>query len=162
MSEKKENIIRNSELIMRLAPRFDEKDTLLLDNVLEYITNKYNAEEDVVLPVLSITKKLTCFQFTVKYLKENIGLSTKDVALKLCRDQPTIILTYKKANEKQPEKIISKKSEHDIPLSAIMSKNSILGSIVRYLKEDKELNYQEIGKLLKRNPRTIWTVYKRK
>ena len=38
---------------------------------------------------------------------------------------------------------------------------SILESIVRYLKETGSLSYHNIAILLKRDDRTIWTVYKR-
>jgi DNA-directed RNA polymerase specialized sigma24 family protein len=34
-------------------------------------------------------------------------------------------------------------------------------AMVTYLKEEKNLNYREIGKLLKRDERNIWTVYNR-
>jgi len=38
---------------------------------------------------------------------------------------------------------------------------SVLEKIVEYLKENKELSYRQIAKLLNRDERTIWTVYNR-
>ena len=38
---------------------------------------------------------------------------------------------------------------------------SVLEAIVKYLKEERMLSYHEIAVLLKRNDRTIWTVYSR-
>lgn len=38
---------------------------------------------------------------------------------------------------------------------------SVLEAIVEYLKDHKGLSYHEIGLLLNRNERTIWTCYNR-
>jgi len=38
---------------------------------------------------------------------------------------------------------------------------SVLEAIVKYLKEDRMLLYHDIAVLLKRDDRTIWTVYSR-
>ncbi|GAF99559.1 unnamed protein product, partial [marine sediment metagenome] len=38
---------------------------------------------------------------------------------------------------------------------------SVLEAIVKYLKEERMLSYHEIAVLLKRDDRTIWTVYNR-
>ena len=40
-------------------------------------------------------------------------------------------------------------------------KLAILEAIIEYLKEEKELNYKEIGDLLERDQRNVWTVYSR-
>ena len=40
-------------------------------------------------------------------------------------------------------------------------KLSVLEAIVKYLKEERQLSYHEIAVLLKRDDRTIWTVYNR-
>ena len=34
-------------------------------------------------------------------------------------------------------------------------------AMVKYLKEEKKLNYRQIGSLLNRDERNIWTVYNR-
>jgi hypothetical protein len=38
---------------------------------------------------------------------------------------------------------------------------SVMESMVRYLKEDRGFSYHDIGKLLNRDERTVWTVYSR-
>jgi hypothetical protein len=40
-------------------------------------------------------------------------------------------------------------------------KVSVLEAVVEYLKEQKDLSYHEIGVLLNRDDRTIWTCYNR-
>lgn len=50
--------------------------------------------------------------------------------------------------------------EHTIPVSIFSTKLAPLESLVKYLKENLNLTYSEIAKLLNRNERTIWTAYK--
>ncbi|MEM4268387.1 MAG: sigma factor-like helix-turn-helix DNA-binding protein [Candidatus Woesearchaeota archaeon] len=38
---------------------------------------------------------------------------------------------------------------------------AVLESLVEYLKDTYGLSYAEIGRLLNRNERTVWTVYRR-
>lgn len=56
---------------------------------------------------------------------------------------------------------MTKRQEH-IPMEIIKNRNlSILESIVKFLKEARNLTYHEIAVLLNRDDRTIWTVYSR-
>ena len=56
-------------------------------------------------------------------------------------------------------KIVS--SKYLIPVSCFTPSLTILESVVVYLKERWLLNYHQIALLLKRDDRTIWTVYQR-
>jgi len=50
----------------------------------------------------------------------------------------------------------------DIPSAILRDRTlKVLESIVEFLKEKKQMNYREIGTLLNRDERTIWTVYNR-
>lgn len=50
----------------------------------------------------------------------------------------------------------------NIPSYIFKDRNlSVLEVIATYLKEERMLSYHEIAVLLKRNDRTIWTVYNR-
>ncbi len=46
-----------------------------------------------------------------------------------------------------------------IPITIFSEKLGALESVVKYLKENLEISYSEIAKLLNRNDRTIWTAY---
>ncbi|MBI2507681.1 hypothetical protein HYV89_01900 [Candidatus Woesearchaeota archaeon] len=49
-----------------------------------------------------------------------------------------------------------------VPVSALTDRKlGVLESVVKFLKENYELNYSEIGRLLGRDPRTVWTAYSR-
>ncbi len=55
-----------------------------------------------------------------------------------------------------------KRSELKIPISQLVRSNlTIYESLVVHLKERKKLSYREIGILLHRDERNIWTVYHR-
>jgi len=50
----------------------------------------------------------------------------------------------------------------EIPIRILQDRNvAVLEAIVEYLKDEKQLRYSEIAKLLNRDQRTIWTVYSR-
>jgi len=51
--------------------------------------------------------------------------------------------------------------ELSIPVSILSKKLGVLEALVKYMKENLNLDYHEIAKLLNRNDRTIWTVYKK-
>jgi len=48
-----------------------------------------------------------------------------------------------------------------VPVSVLKKPFTVFESVVKYLKEDVMLNFHEIGILLKRDDRTIWTIYQR-
>ncbi|PIZ52678.1 hypothetical protein COY26_03955 [Candidatus Woesearchaeota archaeon CG_4_10_14_0_2_um_filter_33_10] len=56
------------------------------------------------------------------------------------------------SKEKKPKAV-------EIPACIFNKKLSSLESVVKYLKENLNLKYSEIAKLLNRNDRTIWTTY---
>mgnify|MGYP000223933198 CR=1 FL=1 len=64
-----------------------------------------------------------------------------------------------------PDKIIKlvvkekKSGAVEIPVCIFNNKLSALESVVKYLKENLNLRYSEIAKLLNRNDRTIWATY---
>ena len=60
------------------------------------------------------------------------------------------------------ENMLKKESEYKIPVSIFKdAKLSPFETIVKYLKEEMKLTYRQIGKLLNRDERNIWTVYSR-
>ena len=49
-----------------------------------------------------------------------------------------------------------------VPTSILRDRTlSVLEAIVEYLKEHEQLSFHQIAKLLNRDDRTIWTVYRR-
>ena len=119
------------------------------------------AREGISIPVTIYSKKLGALESLVKYMKENLGMNYREIAKELGRNERTIWTAYKKATEKQKEKIEAKKTEINLPTSIFENSDlTILESIVVYLKENG-MKYSEIGELLNRDQRNIWTVYSR-
>ena len=64
----------------------------------------------------------------------------------------------KKSNKQSKKRDIFLK----LPARVLQDRHvAVLEAIVEYLKEEKEMKYSEIAKLLNRDDRTIWTVYSR-
>jgi hypothetical protein len=92
------------------------------------------------------------------------GYGFNEIAQLLNRDDRTIWTLYHRAEQKsvkeQVERVISR--EIIIPSSVFRDRSlSIMEVLVVYLKEDRAFTYREIGQLLQRNERTIWTIYSR-
>ncbi len=150
-------------------PKKDE-DFKVFNALLKSIKEKYHIcssdilfllEEDVKMPCSAFNDILSPLETIVKYLKENVGLENSKIAKLLLRDSRTIWQAYKHAYEKMPEPLKITKSEYSIPFSALRSELSILESIVYYLKNNYDLSFHVLGESIKRDERTIWTVYSR-
>jgi len=111
-------------------------------------------------------KELSALESIVKYLRETYNLRFCDIAKKLNRDQRTIWTTYAKSKKKHPVNLNTTYSEYFVPVKIFQERvYGVLEILVHYLKKHYNLKYSEIGKLLNRNQRTVWTVnsrYKKK
>jgi hypothetical protein len=68
----------------------------------------------------------------------------------------------KKSKEKETIHEISNSSNFVIPTFIFQDDRlTVLEAIVTYLKEKEKLNYHEIGVVMNRDERNIWTVYNR-
>ena len=83
------------------------------------------------------------------------------IAKLLRRSRKTIWQAYKNATKKLPAPLRPQETEYTIPASALHTPLSILEATVVYLRDQFHISYHQIGELLERNERTIWTVYHR-
>lgn len=107
------------------------------------------------VPATIFSSKISPLKALVYYLKDDQKLSFKKIADKIGRSYRAVWGAYSKNELKYTS------TEYMIPLNAFKSKLSILETAVKFLKEHYELRYTEIAKLLNKDQRTIWTVYKR-
>ena len=113
------------------------------------------------IPITIFSKKLGALESIVKYMKENLNMSYREIGKELERNERTIWTAYKKAKEKQKESLDIKKTDIFLPASIFKDKRlTTLESVIIYLKE-KGLRYSEIAELLERDQRNIWTTYSR-
>lgn len=161
------NIKDRERALKEFILRYKKKD-VSYDEFLRYLDEVYKPEivekpEKIILPVSVFDNDyLSALEAIVKYLHENKELRLVDIARLLNRDQRAIGVTYRFARKKMKERLKAPVSKYSVPLSVIADKRfSVLESIVYYLKKTYSLSYHEIAVLLRRDDRTIWTVYQR-
>ena len=137
----------------------DSKDIIWLVNKLLKIQSK----EEVKVPI-SVFKNdhLSSLETIVKYLRENLLLSFKQIAALTNRNKIALAVSYGNSRKKFGEKFVDEISAYYLPVSILQNRKlSVLENIVSYLKDNFSLSYHKIALLLNRNDRTIWTVYQR-
>jgi hypothetical protein len=124
---------------------------------------KAPAKEEVKVPISAFKNDyLSALETIVKYLRENLLLSFKQIASLTNRNDVALAVTYRNARKKLEEKFVDENSPYSIPVSILKDRKlSVLENIVSYLKDTFGLAYHKIALLLNRNDRTIWTVYQR-
>jgi hypothetical protein len=124
-------------------------------------SNASNGKALVVPNTIFFDDKLAILEAIVQYLKEVKKLNYKEIGTVLERDQRNIWTVYSRVKKKQT-KPVSERPSLFIPVS-ILKDRSLSGFevIVEYLKEQEKLSFHEIGSLLHRDERNIWTVYHR-
>ena len=143
----------------------------MFNEFLDFLKYKYNLKDnqianlnkskEVKLPASIFNETLSPLESIVKYLKDELNLSFDAIAKYIYRGKSQINFTYNQANKKQKTKL-DIKSDYFIPISVFSNiKLSVLESIVKYLKEIQKLSYHNIAVLLKRDDRTVWTIYNR-
>ena len=112
-------------------------------------------------------RRLSVLEAIIKYLKEERQLSFHQIAGILGRDDRNVWTVYDRVRRKnlaldkeKPETI--EISDELIPASIFLDRTvAVLEALVQHLKDVSRLNYHEIGMILGRNERTIWTAYAR-
>ena len=160
INENIDNKISSQDILNLFLQHLTNEHNFSKEKTIDIITNIKN---DISVPVSIFNSKLSSLETIVKFLKENRGLKDKEIADKLNRNVRTIWTTYNNSNKKIPDQLIaSKDNKFSIPLSKLCNRKlSVLESIVKFLKNNYNLNFHQIALLLKRDDSTIWTVYNR-
>lgn len=119
------------------------------------------AQKEILVPVSVFVPELSPLEAFAKYLHENSALDYAEIGKISGRDRKTIWQAYKNATAHYPAKFTIADSTHSIPASIFNSELSILEAVVAYLKDHFSLSYHEIGIMLNRDERTVWTVHSR-
>lgn len=156
---KQEYSLNKKEIVNIIAERIKDKYKVSRKEILEMIK-----ENEVNIPTSIFSKNLGALESLVRYMKENLNMSYREIGEEIGRDERTIWTAYKKAKEKEisePKETTVERKEVEIPLSVIKnSKLTVLESVILYLKKEG-FRFSEIAELLKRDQRNVWTVYKR-
>ena len=149
-----------------------QEDVLQLKQLFFKVKRKYNLstpelitkieEKEIVIPITIFNNNLSSLESVVKFLKENLNLTVKEIASKLNRNNKTIYQAYSSSRKKQQQEFKETQPELYIPISILANRKlAVLESITKFLYESSKLNFSEISRSLQRDPRTIWTVYSR-
>ena len=140
----------------------------IINVIIEKLSSRYKVskkeikeliEKEQEIPLSIFKKELGALESLVKYMKENLNMNCREIALALNRNERTIWTAYKKATQKQKNPIQTKETGLSVGISIFKNRNlTILEAIIVYLKE-KEMKYSEIAKLLDRDQKNIWTIY---
>jgi len=134
-------------------------------DIIELINKqlKVTTKEEIKVPISVFHNDyLGSLETIVKYLRENLLLSFKQISALTNRNEVALAVTYRNSKKKLEAKFIEEFSHYSIPVSILKDRKlSVLENIVSYLKDNFGLNYHKIALLLNRDDRTIWTVYKR-
>lgn len=145
-----------------------------LSHLLEDLTKNHDLTEFELQKIYKSTSKindsiplsifnndaLSALEAITKYLREDISLPYKQIASLLDRNQGPIGITFRSAKKKMPRRL-DIESDIRIPLKIFRTSNSILESLVGFMKDTLSMNYSQIARALHRDPRTIWTIYRR-
>ena len=118
-------------------------------------------ESEILVPTTIFNDTLSPLETTTKYLKENLKLEFPKIGKILGRDRKTVWQAYKNSKKKFPQPIVPADTEFNLPVSLFCSKLSILEASATYLKDNFNLSFHQIGALLQRSEKTVWTVYNR-
>ena len=143
----------------------------IFGQITERLKHKYNYSDDeifslwhsansIYIPVTIFSGKLGPAEALAKYLKENHELSYAEISQLIGRDERGIWANYKRAIKKMPWPF-EIANGITVPVSIFKSDNSILESLIVYLKDARKLKNKNIAKLLNKNPANIWTVHNR-
>ena len=143
-----------------------KKQGLSPKDIIELVKKLLRVEvkEEVKVPISVFNNdKLSGLETIVKYLRENLLLSFKQIASLTNRNNVALAVSYRNARIKLEAKfVVEEISPYSIPVKILQDRNlSVLENIVSYLKDTFGLAYHKIALLLNRNDRTIWTVYQR-
>ena len=124
---------------------------------------KVPAKEGVNVPLSVFNNDhLSSLETIVKYLRENLLLSFKQIATLTNRNHLTLAVSYRNAKKKLETKFEEEVSPYSIPVTILKDRKlSVLENLASYLKDTFGLTYHKIAILMNRDDRTIWTVYHR-
>jgi hypothetical protein len=149
-----------SELLDLFVKHLQEEHKLNIEGINRLVGGK---EKEILLPIsIFDNKKLSALETIAKYLRENKKLGFHQIGVALNRNERCMWTTYSNSKKKMKESFVLGASKFFIPADIFTNRKlSVLENLTKYMKESLGLSLHEIGELLHRDDRTIWTVYNR-
>jgi len=159
-----EKIQSEISALSTLLDSFLNTHSLSFEELLHLLKERHQQRTPIMIPSsIFRDEKLGIMESITKYLKEEFKLSYHNIGQLLHRDDRVVWVTYNNALKKRKERLLVFEPNHWLPLSIFtdISKGP-LQSIVAYLKDNTSLSFKQIGDLLARDNRVIWSVYNKK
>ncbi len=141
--------------ISKLINRDERTIWINYNNSLKKQKTKFKIKKQNLIPITILSnRKLSILESLIRYLKQN-NLRNYEIAKLLNKDEriiSTLIFRIKKKIKKQIK-------EKEAPLAIFSQKLSPAESLCKYLKENLNMKFSEISKLINRDERTIWINY---
>lgn len=169
--EIKDELINSlTALIKGVKEEYSLDEESLIEMFVDTLGKRYGLNKKVVKKLggristhvsLSIfSTELGALEALVKYMKENLKMDYSEISEQLGRDYKTVWTAYSMANEKKKTEIQEKEGVQ-IPLSIFNKKDlTIFEAVVLYLNKIG-MKYSEMGELLNRDQRNMWTICSR-
>lgn len=104
-------------------------------------------------------RKVGVLEAVVKYLREECKLKFVKIAESLNRRLSTVVMSYRKAEEKSRSRSQGIGSELSIPVEIFRNgRLSMLENLVFYLRKNHDMRCCDIARMVGRDERTIWTI----
>ena len=160
--QKKLQEISSKEDFLSLSPEEIKKFEFFLKQLTQVSFQDIQKKFSDSVPVEVFAQGLSPLEALVKYLKENLDFTNRKISDLLGRSIKTVWQAHKSADKKSPKQFDFVSSKYFLPIPIFAERQfSILELVVAYLKEKYDLENSQIAKLLKKDNRTIWTVYSR-
>ena len=150
-TKSKNSLVRTISSLISALNKEEKRE--ILDRLLQIETG---------IPISAFKAKLSGLEITTKYLKEIEKKSFKEISKTLNRKASTIYNTYHNSRIKFKGSLDIYDVSISIPYSIFANrKNSVLESIVFYLKSKEKLSLNQISLALNKSYSTVKTVYRR-
>jgi len=149
--------------IDNLLGHLTDRGDLSYTELIEFLHERRQEKESPSVP-LSIfrNRSLGSLEALTKFLKEHHSLQYSEIAALLNRDDRTIWSTYDSAQKKHDEPNVVDEDSLWVPAAVFGDRRlGPLEALSIHLRDEHEHSFTEIGRLLNRDTRTIWTTCKR-
>jgi hypothetical protein len=146
----------NTKELYKDIKKLEEKYSLSYKEMLDILGKK----SQIDIPLSIFNKTLGSLESIIKYLKEELQLSVKEISFLTNRKQQPVRTTYNRTQKKHPKRL-DITAKNSIPITIIQdTKLSVLENLVSFfIKNNYSIN--QISTLLKRDYKTIWTIKNR-
>lgn len=159
-----EKVQQELDALSTLLDSFLLSSKLSFEELLHLLKEKHEKKTPLMIPsAIFRDGELGIMESVVKYLKEEFHLTYHQIAVLLKRDDRVVWATYNNALRKRKEKLQPMGKNAWLPLSIFSDgAKGPLEAIAVYLRDSASMSFKDIGILLNRDNRVIWTVYNKR